>query len=75
MDVQLAALTPAPLSPTPPNHHGQVLDKEICFHQNQYLDLFEMFHSRQIMHRKVYTHRCGCGAGGSGFEGFGLTEH
>ena len=30
-----------------------MLGQEICFRSSQYDDLFELFHSRQRMHRKV----------------------
>ena len=35
----------------------QVLDNEICFKWSEYENIFELFHARSNMHRRVYTHR------------------
>ena len=37
----------------------QVMGNEICFERSHYQQLHELFHSREIMHRQVYTHWCG----------------
>mmetsp|Transcript_1747 Transcript_1747/g.4401 ORF Transcript_1747/g.4401 Transcript_1747/m.4401 type:complete len:596 (+) Transcript_1747:63-1850(+) len=36
---------------------SKVIQNEICFKWSEYLNIAELFHSRSIMHRKVYTHR------------------
>lgn len=35
----------------------QVLENEICFKWSEYENIFELFHARASMHRRVYTHR------------------
>ncbi|DBA81314.1 TPA: hypothetical protein ACH3X2_006924 [Trebouxia sp. C0005] len=35
----------------------KVLDNEICFKWSEYENIFELFHARATMHRRVYTHR------------------
>ena len=35
----------------------QVLDNEICFKWSEYENIYELFHARACMHRRVYTHR------------------
>ena len=35
------------------------MGNEICFERSHYQQLHELFHSREIMHRQVYTHWCG----------------
>lgn len=35
----------------------KVLDNEICFKWSEYENIFELFHARSNMHRRVYTHR------------------
>lgn len=36
---------------------SKVIDDEICYRYSEYMTLHELFHSRAIMHRQVYTHR------------------
>ena len=35
-----------------------MLENEICFKWSEYENIFELFHARASMHRRVYTHRC-----------------
>lgn len=35
----------------------QVIDDEICYKYTEYMNLYELFHSRASMHRHVYTHK------------------
>ena len=36
---------------------SRVIDDEICYNYNRYMDLHELFHARARMHRTVYTHK------------------
>ncbi|KFM24211.1 Deoxynucleoside triphosphate triphosphohydrolase SAMHD1-like protein [Auxenochlorella protothecoides] len=36
---------------------SKVIDDEICYRYSEYMNLHELFHSRAIMHRQVYTHK------------------
>ena len=49
----------------------QVLGQEICFRSSQYDDLFELFHSRQRMHRKVKAGKGRAGREAGGKVGLG----
>ncbi|KAG1664770.1 hypothetical protein FOA52_013622 [Chlamydomonas sp. UWO 241] len=35
----------------------KVLGSDLCFERSHYQQLHELFHSRELMHREVYTHR------------------
>eukprot|EP00201_Polytomella_parva_P007796 CAMPEP_0175067454 /NCGR_PEP_ID=MMETSP0052_2-20121109/17108_1 /TAXON_ID=51329 ORGANISM="Polytomella parva, Strain SAG 63-3" /NCGR_SAMPLE_ID=MMETSP0052_2 /ASSEMBLY_ACC=CAM_ASM_000194 /LENGTH=735 /DNA_ID=CAMNT_0016334339 /DNA_START=54 /DNA_END=2262 /DNA_ORIENTATION=+ len=35
----------------------KVIDNEICYKWSEYHNLYELYHSRASMHRRVYTHR------------------
>jgi hypothetical protein len=35
----------------------KVIDNEICFKYTEYDNIRELFHSRETMHRRIYTHR------------------
>lgn len=41
--------------PCPPPFPTKVLDGEVCWHKSQYHHLHEMFRSRELLHREVYT--------------------
>jgi hypothetical protein len=36
---------------------SQVIGNEICFKYTEYDGIRELFHSRETMHRRIYTHR------------------
>mmetsp|Transcript_42824 Transcript_42824/g.128549 ORF Transcript_42824/g.128549 Transcript_42824/m.128549 type:complete len:548 (-) Transcript_42824:301-1944(-) len=40
-----------------PMAYSKVLGDEVCFKQSEYQALHELFHSRELMTRQVYTHR------------------
>ncbi|WPT17935.1 Deoxynucleoside triphosphate triphosphohydrolase SAMHD1-like protein [Picochlorum sp. SENEW3] len=36
---------------------SKVIDDEICYKYTEYMNLYELFHARALMHRSVYTHK------------------
>ncbi|PRP74387.1 HD phosphohydrolase domain-containing protein [Planoprotostelium fungivorum] len=38
-------------------HHCRVIEDEICFNAKEVYNIYEMFHTRYSMHKRVYTHR------------------
>eukprot|EP01103_Thecamoeba_quadrilineata_P014178 TRINITY_DN4153_c0_g1_i1.p1 TRINITY_DN4153_c0_g1~~TRINITY_DN4153_c0_g1_i1.p1 ORF type:complete len:473 (+),score=37.58 TRINITY_DN4153_c0_g1_i1:83-1501(+) len=38
---------------------NRVINGELCFHQKEVYNIYEMFHTRYSLHRQVYTHRVG----------------
>eukprot|EP00741_Cyanophora_paradoxa_P004045 tig00000760_g3929.t1 len=38
---------------------SRVLDNQVCFHQKEAYNLYELFHTRYSLFRKVYTHKTG----------------
>ena len=59
--VCLCRYMPSPIFAGPCIEHTptlpQVIGNEICFERDHYQHLIELFHSRELMHRQVYTHR------------------
>ena len=35
----------------------RVIDNEICFHEKESYDVYEMFHTRFFLFKRIYTHR------------------
>eukprot|EP00299_Pterocystis_sp_00344_P007860 c273_g1_i1.p1 GENE.c273_g1_i1~~c273_g1_i1.p1 ORF type:complete len:535 (+),score=98.86 c273_g1_i1:30-1607(+) len=35
---------------------SMVIDDEICFHEREAMDLYDLFHTRASLHKRVYTH-------------------
>ena len=51
----------------------QVIDGEVCFNEDAFLDCAEIYSARAALHTKVYNHRCAESAGKEGFV-VGLEE-
>ncbi|KAI8393865.1 HD phosphohydrolase domain-containing protein [Radiomyces spectabilis] len=39
--------------------YSRVVDNEICFHHKEVYNLYEMFHTRYSLFKRIYTHRVG----------------
>ena len=38
---------------------NRVIKGEICFHAKEVFNIYEMFHTRYSLHKRLYTHRVG----------------
>ena len=38
---------------------SRVINNEICFHSKEVYNLYEMFHTRYSLFKRIYTHRVG----------------
>ena len=38
---------------------SRVIDNNVCFHSKAVYDLYELFHTRASLFKRVYTHRVG----------------
>lgn len=39
--------------------YSRVVDNEICYHHKEVYNLYEMFHTRYSLFKRIYTHRVG----------------
>ena len=44
-----------------------MIDGEVCFNEDSFLDCAEIYSARAALHTKVYNHRCAKSAGKGGF--------
>ena len=42
-------------------HMARVIDNQICYNQKEALDLYQLFHSRYLLFKQVYTHKVSSG--------------
>ena len=38
---------------------SRVIDNEICYHSKEVYNVYEMFHTRYSLFKRIYTHRVG----------------
>lgn len=39
--------------------YSRVVNNEICYHQKEVYNIYEMFHTRYSLFKQIYTHRVG----------------
>lgn len=39
--------------------YSRVINNEICYHQKEVYNVYEMFHTRYSLFKQIYTHRVG----------------
>lgn len=39
--------------------YSRVINNEICYHQKEVYNVYEMFHTRYTLFKQIYTHRVG----------------